>query len=800
MKSQHTIFKWIAIPIVLALFLSSALVSPSVSAQDEVPPTSTETPTEISPEGTPFPTIIATPTIEEPLSESPSLLQLQSLDEPVAPLSTDWSTPFNLSVTDTDSIDPSIATDSIGGVHVVWSEQETGGKPDVYYTFWKDQIWSTPINVSASEAFGSTRPQVIADSSGRAHIVWEEQDDDYANDVEIMYSRCEGETCTSPVSLSGPPNWDCGIFGPNLQDWYSEEPIISIDQSDKLMVVWEAFEPGQVTQPYSSWLASGTPPSKPTGCVPLGGSTVYDRYVGAHRVSGGLQDDFRVVFEEERTGGIFEIYYSRYTNGFWTSPLRLATGSLPDLFLDASTQAHVTWCAADRKLKYWNSNNNITEDVLPATCYGNAPITVDSTGMPRVFWEQGGQVYISECLPEGWSEAVNITQSSGGAYKLDVVADTVGNLHTLWQDLRDGNLEIYYATTAISCATDIFEPDNIPSAGSTLIMGEDPQRHSLCPQSDEDWANFQVSTTRSVNGNLLVETFDLDPDDIFSNSNTEIIVSDESINQIGKNRDRGYGPFPGSSQVVDSSRVVWHPATGGVFNIKVIPQEPINEQEGSGYSLRLTNPLTLVDPVDQGSWAPTKVNVPFVTRSGNAIYFTQFFTYEQAELDALNAVRGTLAWEFRRPEVDTDTGLERDESNLDYGDYWQNVNGVCKGQYWTNLPSTSDEFVEESNSPGGCQSPYFNNPLAPDNEEFELYVDKTSQLVAGKVYYITIKFYIHEEYLNNNYQFYISKVEYCESVTINEIDYYDVICNVLPNDSVAKLTANLIEGYLQPVP
>jgi hypothetical protein len=160
-------------------------------------------------------------------------------------------------------------------------------------------------------------------------------------------------------------------------------------------------------------------------------------------------------------------------------------------------------------------------------------------------------------------------------------------------------------------------------------------------------------------------------------------------------------------------------------------------------------------------------------------------------LDALNNPKSTLAWEFRRPQVDTDTGIEIDKTKVDYGDYWQSVNGVCERWYFTNLPNHSDRFTEESNSVGVCPH------KLGWSEEFELYVDDPSELVAGKAYYITIKFYIHNEYLNSNYQFYISKAEKCE--LYNGRDW---LCNFVEYIPFGpqKYHSNLIEGYLQPAP
>ena len=91
MKPQRTIFKWIGVSVVLAMFLGFAVVSPPASAQEEVPPTATGTPIEVSTEGTSFPTVTPTPMIEEPLSP----LQLQSQEQPIA-LYKAWSNRITL--------------------------------------------------------------------------------------------------------------------------------------------------------------------------------------------------------------------------------------------------------------------------------------------------------------------------------------------------------------------------------------------------------------------------------------------------------------------------------------------------------------------------------------------------------------------------------------------------------------------------------------------------------------------------------------------------------------------------------
>ena len=208
MKPQRAIFKWIAMAIVLAMFLSFANISPSAFAQEGNPPTAIETPTEIFPEGTFFPTIMPTPTMEE--SPLPSQLQneeqpsdsFQSLEQLIAPLNPEWPA-VNMSDTEIDSADSSIATDSTGKIHIAWVERETNGTSEIYYTFWDGERLSTPINVSASETFGSTTPQIVADSDGKAHIVGQDQDSNGADHYETLYSSCEniGDETDSDVFL-----------------------------------------------------------------------------------------------------------------------------------------------------------------------------------------------------------------------------------------------------------------------------------------------------------------------------------------------------------------------------------------------------------------------------------------------------------------------------------------------------------------------------------------------------------------------------------------------------------------------
>jgi hypothetical protein len=138
MKLKTNLNRWWILLVAIFLFVSFALTLPSVSAQEGTPPIPTATPTGTpTPETEEPPTTTATELTEESvfsptvtptafMEETP--VQAQEAERQVAPfqallgessaLESIWPA-FNISDTDTASIDPSIAVDSAGNIHMV---------------------------------------------------------------------------------------------------------------------------------------------------------------------------------------------------------------------------------------------------------------------------------------------------------------------------------------------------------------------------------------------------------------------------------------------------------------------------------------------------------------------------------------------------------------------------------------------------------------------------------------------------------------------------------------------------------
>ncbi len=440
-------FRWLAVVFIITIFVSFALMSPSASAQEGNPPVPTDTPTEISTEEPGFyPTIVPTPTV--PLEITPDDAQpfsMQGFEESVPQSATGWSLPENISLSVSASINPDISIAPNGSVHIVWVEVE-GGHSDVVYKY-RDElgVWSPVINASDSGSFNAGTPQIITDSNNTAHIVWSEDD---FNNSEIMYTRCSDGSCLPAVNLSGPANWDCGKYPPNLWDWKSEFPTIGIDQSNQIMVLWRAYEPNEITMPYSTWEMTGSPPATPSGCIPYH-PDIPKHVIGAAQVAGRGERDFRLVYEELPDGGLPGIYYGIYSdNSFtkWTTSL-LGNGDWPDIYLKDINPVHATWCGSDGLAKYWNSDASV-ESISDALCGARVSVGVDSVELPHIFSNHNSQIYENIRYPEGWSSGVSVSRTPNGAAQQDVAVDAIGNLHLVWLDGRDGNYEIYYSSTA----------------------------------------------------------------------------------------------------------------------------------------------------------------------------------------------------------------------------------------------------------------------------------------------------------------------------------------------------------------
>ncbi|NVM00911.1 MAG: hypothetical protein HWN67_01125 [Candidatus Helarchaeota archaeon] len=94
---------------------------------------------------------------------------------------------------------PSVAVDSSGTVHVVWTDASVGewggGLADyeIFYVNYTAGVWSNATCISDLYGWNddfSEKPSVAVDSSGNIHVVWfDSTDGEWGTDLEIMYAN-----------------------------------------------------------------------------------------------------------------------------------------------------------------------------------------------------------------------------------------------------------------------------------------------------------------------------------------------------------------------------------------------------------------------------------------------------------------------------------------------------------------------------------------------------------------------------------------------------------------------------------
>jgi hypothetical protein len=209
------------------------------------------------------------------------------------------------------------------------------------------------------------------------------------------------------------------------------------------------------------------------------------------------------------------IYVAGESWGTWGSPGTPFAGSADAFVLKLDNGGSVQWNtflgASGADLAYGidvDVHGNLYVSGASTDVWGNP---FDSgTGYPQEVFaakldNNGNLVWNTYIQGEAWYQSAGhpnrIAEHNGSIYVVSLINTTYSNFALITK----------ISDSLYDCLPDAFEPDNTLATGSPMTVGE-VQRHTLCPQNDEDWVSFQVPPTLHMHRNYLVETFDLEPD------------------------------------------------------------------------------------------------------------------------------------------------------------------------------------------------------------------------------------------------------------------------------------------------
>ncbi len=147
-----------------------------------------------------------------------------------------WSeiTVVSSAVGDDLSSYPDIVADSNGDIHVVWQDtgdiDSNGADADIYHRSYDHETeeWGDFAVVSAGSSAEDANPSLAAGTDGSLYAVWERRTFDFANDRDIYGSVWNGDGWTVPVKISDQEG-----------DAVSGNATVAIDNLGIAYVVWQ---------------------------------------------------------------------------------------------------------------------------------------------------------------------------------------------------------------------------------------------------------------------------------------------------------------------------------------------------------------------------------------------------------------------------------------------------------------------------------------------------------------------------------------------------------------------------------
>ncbi len=322
-------------------------------------------------------------------------------------------------------------------IHAVWYDNRDGNN-EIYYKQSMDNGTSWGIDTRLTNDIGNSLHPSISVSGLNVHVVWTDVRD--STSYEVYYKH----------STDGGISWGTDTMLTNAINGSYHYPTIASSGSN-IHVVWFDWRSGDAEIYYKNSLDGGYTWSSDLGISNTAGKS----FVPVVAVSGSNVH----VSWYDSTNGNWEIYYNRSNdNGLsWGASTRLtnntAESKWPSISVSGSI-VHVAW--ADRrngqfKTYYKRSTDGGTSwlsDVALQTkknsigyyqCLATNGLNV------HIVYQGLHDIFYRTSINNGASwgtELALTTNNSASTYPSIAVSGTT--LHALFQDDRDGNLEIYY--------------------------------------------------------------------------------------------------------------------------------------------------------------------------------------------------------------------------------------------------------------------------------------------------------------------------------------------------------------------
>jgi hypothetical protein len=303
------------------------------------------------------------------------------------------------------------------------------------------QTWQRPDRLTWNSE-NSNFPSAASDSNHTIHLVWQ---DETPGNAEIFYRKSTDTETT--WSILNRLTWNAGE---------SKFPMIAIDSSDIIHMVWQDDTPGNREIYYKNSIKGGSTWSSPKRLTWMAGDSenpviVIDSSDTIH------------VFWQDVSPGNAELFYKKSTDSgsswtvkriTWSSGHSIRPAAAVDssdnillvwvdrtpgnyeTYFKKSTDSGTTWLATNRLT--WTS----AEDDSPA-------VTTDSSNNIHIVWQDDTEgeyeLHYKRSTDSGstWTKQ-RLTWTSSAKGSPFITVDMPDYIHIVWGDNMSGNFEIYH--------------------------------------------------------------------------------------------------------------------------------------------------------------------------------------------------------------------------------------------------------------------------------------------------------------------------------------------------------------------
>jgi hypothetical protein len=470
-------------------------------------------------------------------------IQLNCYSQPVG-----WSDDIRLTDAPLISANPSIAVDG-NNLYVVWQDARNNESYDDYEIYFKKstdngKTWSEEMRLSNGPHY-SDYPKVAVNGNN-IHVIW--TDDRNLDGFDIYYNRSNdggetwlGEERICPATASGSPGYlDIAVNGSNVHVVYGD--CSEALNSDFHIYYINSSDNGQTWSTRQRLTSLIRNPNHPSMAVNDNNVHIvwmdhYDKNgqgtAGAifymNSTDGGLtwSEDFNLTPmnldaaypDIVVNGNIIHVTFSEEVSGIWETHYR------------RSEDGGISW-SEDTQLTDWNRDH-----------WGSS-IDVYGANVSIVWWtswiqepDGNGEIYYINSSDNGysWGENLRLTYDPESAGQADISL-SVSFINIVWNDKRDGNVEIYYKQYPVYADLSI-SPDDITFSTDIPNIGIPTQ------------INATIQNIGNENASATIELWDGDPDNggVFIDSTDVTVNITESVN----------------------ATINWIPSTNGSHNIYV---------------------------------------------------------------------------------------------------------------------------------------------------------------------------------------------------------------------------------------